>query len=304
MNKFKKNILKSLFLASILFFFVVSISLAQTKEYTPLQPLPGIEASSEGTVALEKYLPGVFNLAIGVSAVLAFIVITWGGITYATSDALSGKSEGRKHIENGIYGLLLVIGAWVILYTINPQILNFNLILPKSSITEPSASGGTSGSGTGCQGNCPYSYTNNGATISYKDCSGCAPANSFGLDIKTKVINGTAAQLNSELGNSLKNIQSSLGSGNSFTVTETWPPTVNHRAQGQYDGTSVDIRLNNLTIANINSFIATAKANGLTAEYEVQSENDRQNLIKQGVPADSIRTVGYITAGHFSVYKK
>lgn len=311
MNKIKKNItIKKAFFVGLIFLCLFSVSLAQTKEYAVLEPLPGIGEGEGGTVTLQDYLPAVFNLTIGIAAVLAFIVITWGGITYATSDALSGKADGKKHIENGIYGLLLVIGAWVILYTINPQILNFDLILPRSSIAEQSSSSGASGGGVGCRGgDCShsYSYTNSKGevvTINYKDCFGCVPANSFGLDIKTKTINGTEAQLNTGIGNSLKSVQGSLGSGNTFKVTETWPPTVNHQEQGQYDGTSVDVSLNNPTVANIKAFISAADTNGLIAQYEVKNETDRQNLIKQGVPAVSIITVGYITAGHLSVYKK
>lgn len=282
-------------------------------EYVVLVPLPGIgDGANNGKTTLETYLPNAFNLMVGIAAGLAFIMITWGGIVYATSDALSSKSEGRGYIENAVWGLLLVIGAWVILNTINPQILNFNLILPKadtqkSSVTTGGA-GGTSGTGSGgvgCEGPCPYSYTTAGGTvIKYNDCSNCSPSNSFGLEIKNKVVNGVEVKMNTELGNNLKSVKNSLDSGNTFAVTETWPPTVNHKADGQYDGTSVDVRLNNPTVANINSFINTASANGLRVVYEVKDETQRQSLINQGVPAGSIIKVGYITAGHFSVYKK
>lgn len=122
-------------------------------DYTVLAPLPGTTdcdsgslkqitttKNADGTVSIssgckskfETYLPGVFNLAIGIAAVLAFIMLTYGGIKYMTSDAIGGKSEGRSNIENALWGLLLVISAWVILNTINPQLLkfDFNLKVP------------------------------------------------------------------------------------------------------------------------------------------------------------------------------
>lgn len=283
------------------------------QDYVVLAPLPGTTkdgcVGDDCTTTLEKYLPGAFNLMVGVAAALAFIMITWGGVMYATSDALSSKTEGKGYIENAVWGLLLVIGAWVILNTINPQILKFDSVLPRAEIrTGPGVTGGGSGGGTsgsvGCQGSCPYSYTNGSTVINYKDCSDCSASNSFGLDIKNKVVNGVDAKMNTELGNSLKGVKETLGSSNSFQVTETWPPTVNHKAQGQYDGTSVDVKLYNPTVANINSFIDTAGAKGLRVVYEVKDEAQRQSLISQGVPAGSIIAVGYITAGHFSVYKK
>lgn len=286
-----------------------TVSAAAPQDYVVLAPLPGIgDAASGGKTTLETYLPNAFNLMVGVAAALAFIMITWGGVMYATSDALSSKTDGKKFIEDAVWGLLLVIGAWIILNTINPQILNFNLSLPKSTIqTTPGVSisgGGGTGGGVGCEGPCPYSYTSGGTIIKYNDCSDCSLSNSFGLDIKNKTVNGLETKMNTDLGNNLKNVKSSLDSGNTFAVTETWPPTVNHAANGQYDGTSVDVRLNNPTVANINSFINTASANGLRVVYEVKDETQRQSLISQGVPAGSIIKVGYITAGHFSVYKK
>ncbi len=130
-----------------------TVSAAAPQEYVVLAPLPGIgDGGSNGKTTLETYLPNIFNLMVGIAAALAFIMITWGGVTYATSDALSTKSEGKNYIENAVWGLLLVIGAWVILNTINPQILNFDLVLPKSNIqTAPGVSVGGGGSGGGGQ---------------------------------------------------------------------------------------------------------------------------------------------------------
>lgn len=122
------------------------------KDYVVLAPLPGIgDAASGGKTTLETYLPNAFNLMVGIAAALAFIMITWGGVMYATSDAISSKSEGKGYIENAVWGLLLVIGAWAILNTINPQILNFSIILPKSDIqTTPGVT--VEGGGVGASG--------------------------------------------------------------------------------------------------------------------------------------------------------
>ncbi|KND47986.1 MAG: hypothetical protein AB201_00065 [Parcubacteria bacterium C7867-006] len=132
-----KNIYKNLAKISVsivLLLFLTNTAYA-LDDYTVLTPLPGTVSSCTGnncTTNIDTYLPGMFNLMVGVAAGLAFIMITLGGITYATSDALSGKSQGREWVTNAIVGLLLVIGAYVILYTINPKILEF-----KIDITEP-----------------------------------------------------------------------------------------------------------------------------------------------------------------------
>ncbi len=126
-TKFQKIILSTIIVVILFFGFTTAYAI---NDYTIIAPLPGIS----GPTKLGDYLPAAFNLSIGIAAALAFIVITWGGITYATSDAISGKEQGKEWITNAIYGLLLVIGAWIILSTINPQILRLDLILRNPSV--------------------------------------------------------------------------------------------------------------------------------------------------------------------------
>jgi hypothetical protein len=78
---------------------------------------------------LADYLPGAFNLAISIAAVMAFVMLTYGGVLYMTSDAIGNKSKGKEYIENALWGLLLVISSYLILNTINPQMLHFTLTL-------------------------------------------------------------------------------------------------------------------------------------------------------------------------------
>ena len=55
------------------------------------------------------------------------IMIVVGGITYATSDVFSQKSNAKETITNALIGLLIVISSYMILYTVNPDLLSFNL---------------------------------------------------------------------------------------------------------------------------------------------------------------------------------
>lgn len=297
----------------MIIFSITPTVIAQTNDYVPLASLPGIGGSNGETTTLQTYLPAIFKLTIGVAAVMAFVVITFGGITYIVSDTLTGKEDGRRWVENAVWGLLLVIGAYAILYTINPEMLSFKLTIPRpqTSITPPTSTvSGTGngvsaagGKGVGCQGDCRYSYVNSsGVTVSYRDCSSCSDATSFGLKIKNTVINGQNAKIDTTLGNQLKGIQNSSGAP-SFEVTETWPPTVRHAAQGQYDGTSVDVGLLNPSVSNINNFIDKAKSQGLRVVYEVSTPSQAQSYISKGVPSSNIISVVYITGEHFSVYK-
>lgn len=73
--------------------------------------------------ALSTYLNIIIKILIGIAAVLAVIMIVMGGIEYMTSDFVSSKEEGKKRITNAIIGLLIALGAYLILYTVNPNLL-------------------------------------------------------------------------------------------------------------------------------------------------------------------------------------
>ncbi len=295
----KNSVTKSILIFIISSAFLLPVTTFALQPYTLLVPsLPGIGDGK--TVTFPEWLPGAFKLAIAVSAGLAFVMITFGGIMYATTDAVGTKSQGKEYIYNAIVGLLFVLSAWVVLNTINPEILAFKWTIPvPTTITRLPTVAPVGPNGTGCTGDCKYTYTNNGQTISYRDCVSCAPSNSFGLNIKTATADGKPTQMNKLLGQKLKAIQDS-GSA-AFTVTETWPPTVNHQAKGQYDGTSVDLSLDSPNVRDIKDFISRASGQ-LRVVYEVSNEAQRQAYIKAGIRDTDIISVGYITNQHFSVY--
>ncbi len=148
-----KKIILILILVVILLptFLVIA---ADNLDYTVLAPLPCIGGGSgtpgtEGyrpdcsqpgatqTTTLEKYLPGMFKLLIGLSAAAAVFMIVFGGIQYMTTDAIFKKEEGRKRIENAVFGLVLVISAALILQTINPALLELKLEITPATTSAP-----------------------------------------------------------------------------------------------------------------------------------------------------------------------
>jgi hypothetical protein len=78
----------------------------------------------------------MIKIVIGFGAVLAMVMIVMGGIEYMTDELISGKEAGKERIRNAILGLLLALGAYLILNTINPQLLSACLDkLPQAEIT-------------------------------------------------------------------------------------------------------------------------------------------------------------------------
>lgn len=104
---------------------IVGAEVVSAIDYTPLAPLPGVTEAAASN--LPEYLVAIFKLTLGLAAVLAVIQITIGGVEYMSTDAISGKEDGKERITQAIYGLILAIGAWLILNTVNPRILTFSL---------------------------------------------------------------------------------------------------------------------------------------------------------------------------------
>ena len=73
------------------------------------------------------FFNGLFKFGIIIAGFLAVVMIAFGGIQYMSTDAIHGKSEGRERITYALMGLLLVLFSWILLNTINPDILSFNL---------------------------------------------------------------------------------------------------------------------------------------------------------------------------------
>lgn len=107
--------------------------------YTPLAPLPGFDkeintaqecdANGENcTCPFGNYLNTMIKLVIGFSAVLAMVMIVMGGIEYMTSELVSSKEAGKETITNAILGLVIALGAYLILNTLNPDLLKSCLV--------------------------------------------------------------------------------------------------------------------------------------------------------------------------------
>lgn len=77
---------------------------------------------------VDSIIPGgfgnVLNWAIGIGGLLALGVIIYGGVLYIVSAGFpSRQGDAKEWIKAAIYGLALLLGAYLILNTINPAIL-------------------------------------------------------------------------------------------------------------------------------------------------------------------------------------
>jgi hypothetical protein len=102
------------------------------KEYVLLeQSLPFV---GQKLPPLGSYLSSIFKLGIGLAAVFSVLMIVIGGIEYILGATPFQKGDGKEKIINALTGLLLALAAYLILYTVNPKLTEFNLNLDKITI--------------------------------------------------------------------------------------------------------------------------------------------------------------------------
>jgi hypothetical protein len=126
-KKFTKKIVLVISLFSVQTLISFKYTLAKLK-YTPLEPnaFGGIGKEISEQTSLEDFLSYAFELGLAICAALAVVMIVWGGVEYMLSESMFSKEEGKKKIRNAIYGLLLAVFSWLILYIINPSILDWS----------------------------------------------------------------------------------------------------------------------------------------------------------------------------------
>lgn len=108
--------------SALLWLFVVAPIVSAYEVLQPLPNLTGKETSSVG-----GYLSNIYLIGIGLAGVLAVLMIVIGGIQYVASGiSPSAKEDAKGKITSAILGLLLALLSYIILNTINPDLLNFN----------------------------------------------------------------------------------------------------------------------------------------------------------------------------------
>lgn len=96
--------------------------------YTPLEPIPGVTTNSTGgAISFPQLLANIFSIGITIGALLAVLMLTVGGIQYMVSEAVPNKMGGLRRAQNALWGILLISMSWLILHTVNPQLLTFTL---------------------------------------------------------------------------------------------------------------------------------------------------------------------------------
>jgi hypothetical protein len=64
-----------------------------------------------------------YKIALGLAGAAALGVLIYGAILWTLSGAVTSKQDAKEWISGALWGLVLLLGAYLILYTINPRLV-------------------------------------------------------------------------------------------------------------------------------------------------------------------------------------
>ena len=89
----------------------------------PCQPIAGGECPSVATPA--GYIARLYQFGLMIAGLAAFGAIVFGSVKYILSaGSITNQQDAKDQITQAILGLILLLGSFIILYTINPNLVN------------------------------------------------------------------------------------------------------------------------------------------------------------------------------------
>lgn len=138
----KKIIAASLVASVLMVIFTIAsfqvVQAAEVLEFKPQVPIPGMsETEPVGTTVgdkvvstlLPKYIQVFYNYGLSIAGILAAVMLMAGGTLWLVSGGDSGKVGQAKDIISGsLIGMVILFSAWIILNTVNPELLKVKSI--------------------------------------------------------------------------------------------------------------------------------------------------------------------------------
>lgn len=138
---------------------------ALAQDYTLLEKsvLPAGQAS-DGKVDFATYIESGFKTFLAVVVIIAIVMLTASGLQYITAGSGGGKGEAKNRAMAALLGLLIALSAYLILRTINPDLVDLTLDIanrggdagrpgaaanPPQQPTDPNAGGNNPQPGSG-----------------------------------------------------------------------------------------------------------------------------------------------------------
>jgi 3D (Asp-Asp-Asp) domain-containing protein len=155
--------IKFVLLLSVFVSLAIPLSLTQAQLVSPLQYISEncnpetVRITTQAATGLQTCLQTVYNFLVAIAVAIAFIYIIYGALEYLVGAATNKQEAGKDKIKNALIGLLIIFVSGVVLYQVNPNIFNAQLIIYRVATLTPPILGesgkGSFPSGTQLSGN-------------------------------------------------------------------------------------------------------------------------------------------------------
>ena len=125
---------KIFFVVAFLVFtgFILAPFLSEARPLEVRYPkIPGVAKAPTAQSTLPQYLAYLYYFTVDIVGIIAFVILVIGGIQYLTAGgSVTRMVAAKKTIIGGGTGLLIVLGAFLTLRTINPQLVGLKATKP------------------------------------------------------------------------------------------------------------------------------------------------------------------------------
>lgn len=153
--------------------------LAETVCNSPTIKLEVGVGSASSVKGMANYIVIMYEFIISIIGVLSAIMIMYAGIMWAAANGNSEKiGNAKQRLVNAIVGLVIALASFLILYTINPNLINISEPCPDDLLIPASASGEwtkCTGSASGCSSVDYCKYTGGCSCDAIGDVQYCRP---------------------------------------------------------------------------------------------------------------------------------
>jgi len=218
-------------------------------DYQLMEQIPGF-FNSGSSPTFPQLLTAIYNFGLWTVGIAAFFMLVIGGFLYITSAGnTSAAGTAKKVITDALLGLVAAFLAYLLLYVINPDLVNLNLNLISVGINSQGVSYADQASAT-----------NGGPAGTCQNCVSVAD-----------ICKESPCSLNATLATKLRTALN----GRNARITEGFPPTVKHISKCHNNGTCADV---NLTVnkgdpKEVKKLQDALKSAGLNPVYESNNCN-------------------------------
>jgi len=131
------------FAVSILLFLPIMALGADDITFTPQVTIPGTSdfANQKEIIVSDSligdYISAFFNFAVPGTAILAVVMMMYGGVIWLTSGGSTERiSQAKQYISGAISGMVLLLASYLILNTVSPDLVSLQFPTIKNALPE------------------------------------------------------------------------------------------------------------------------------------------------------------------------